>query len=249
MNTITISNRKGGSAKTTTAINLSAELAKNYRVLLVDFDTQGHASLGFGVESPDGGGSHVIFQGGMLAQTLMPTKLPNLTISPASKEFDMCEITSGNSALKNAIESEGLEGFFDFCIIDTAPTHDLVLKSALEASNCVVVPVITQPLGVDGVSQMFRAIYKSRVQSDSGIKFVGVLPVMYNPHIKEHVESLKALLELVGREKIFTPIGVDISLSSQFSKKEPVVLTQRRTKGSQEYKNFTQELLARNGWL
>lgn len=245
MITILISNRKGGSAKSTTAINLAAELAKNHNTLLIDLDTQGHASIGIGSNATEEAGIHSIFSGNMLSQTLLPTRLEKLTLSPALSFFEPNEHINDYKILFNCIKNEKLDTFFDYCIIDSAPTYDILLKNALFASDVVIIPVITHPLGVDGAFKMFRAILKSKIELNSNISFVGVLPVMYNPHIKEHQEALLALKNGIGEDKIFEPIGIDIALTRQFFEKEPVVLSQKRTKSATEYKKFTQKLLER----
>lgn len=87
MKTIVISNRKGGSAKTTTAVNIASGLAELGSVLLLDFDTQGHASMGVGCEPNEELGVHSIFSGKTLSETFIPTIHKNLTLSPALAFF------------------------------------------------------------------------------------------------------------------------------------------------------------------
>ncbi len=87
MKTIVISNRKGGSAKSTTAVNLASELAKVGSVLLIDFDTQGHASIGVGSSPSEEIGAHSIFLGKTLSETFVSTVHDNLTLSPALEFF------------------------------------------------------------------------------------------------------------------------------------------------------------------
>lgn len=245
MKTIVISNRKGGSGKSTTAVNLATELSKDYRVLLLDFDTQGHASIGVGCAPADEIGAHAIFQGKTLSESFLPTVLPNLTLSPACLMFDVYEFSDLRGVLKNRIRRERLNEFFDFCIIDTAPTHDAILKNCLEVCHSVVVPVIPHPLGVIGVGQMFRAVYQSAINSGNKIECIGALPVMYNPHITEHKDSLQKLKANFGEEKLFSPIGMDVQLTKQFSTQNPAVLLERRSKGAEDYKRFVSELMDR----
>ena len=243
MKTIVISNRKGGSAKTTTAVNLATELAKTHSVLLIDFDTQGHASIGVGSAPLEEGGAHSIFFGKTLSENFVPTVLNNLTLAPAHALFDVYEYSDLRGVLKNRFKKERVGDFFDYCIIDTAPTFDALLKNSLEVADVVVIPFVPHHLGVVAVGQMVRAVYQMSTQMNADIKYVGMLPVMYNPHINEHKESLQKVQSAFGQSKVFTPIGTDIKLAQQFESGEPIVLMEKRTKGMKDYKNFCKELL------
>lgn len=245
MKTIVISNRKGGSAKTTTAVNLATELAKNHSVLLIDFDTQGHASIGVGSAPVEEGGAHSVFLGHTLSENFIPTVLNNLTLAPAHAFFDVYEHSNLRGVLKNRFQKERISDFFEYCIIDTAPTFDAVLKNSLEVADVVVIPFVPHHLGVIAVGQMVRAVYQISTQMNAEIKHVGMLPVMYNPHIEEHRTSIAKVQSSFGKAKLFTPIGTDIKLSQQFESGKPIVLMEKRTKGMQDYKNFCAELLLR----
>lgn len=245
MKTIVVSNRKGGSAKTTTAVNLATELAKKNSVLLIDFDTQGHASIGVGSAPLEEGGSHSIFFGKTLSENFVPTVLEGLTLAPAHALFDVYEYSDLRGVLKNRFKKEKISDFFDYCIIDTAPTFDALLKNSLEVADVVVIPFVPHHLGVVAVGQMVRAVYKMSTQMDADIKHVGMLPVMYNPHINEHKDSIAKVQTSFGKDKLFKPIGVDIKLAQMFESGKPIVLMDKRTKGMKDYKAFCKELLER----
>lgn len=247
MKTILVSNRKGGSAKTTSAVSIASVLAKQHPVLLLDLDTQGHAGMGVGCQPLENRGAHGIFQGKTLSECLMPTLLSNLTLAPADLHFDSCTLDSSTDKLVQAVESEGLRNFFDYCIIDTAPTHDLALKNALELADIVIIPVVPQPLGVVGAEQMFRAIYQSSLSKNRPLDFIAILPVMYNPHIEEQRQALELLKSKIGTERILTPIGVDVRLSKQFELQKPLVLETSRSKGGQDYHRCVNEIMERFG--
>ncbi len=247
MKTILVSNRKGGSAKTTTAVNLATELAKTHSVLLIDFDTQGHASIGVGSAPLEEGGAHSIFFGRTLSENFVPTVLDNLTLAPAHALFDVYEYSDLRGVLKNRFKKEKISDFFDYCIIDTAPTFDALLKNSLEVADVVVIPFVPHHLGVVAVGQMVRAVYQISTQVGAEIEHVGMLPVMYNPHINEHKESVQKVQTAFGKAKLFKPIGTDIKLAQQFESGEPIVLMDRRSKGMKDYKAFCQELLQRIG--
>jgi len=243
--TIVISNRKGGSAKTTTAVNIASGLAKHGSVLLLDFDTQGHASIGVGCEPNEELGVHSIFLGKTLSETFMPTVHNNLTLSPALAFFDVYEFSDLRGVLKNRFKREHIEEFFDYCVIDTPPTFDGLLKNSLEVADSVVIPFVPHHLGVVAVGQMLGALLQSAKNTDREIADVAILPVMYNPHINEHKESIQKVKQSFGAAKLLSPIGVDIKLAKQFESGSPIILDERRSKGLKDYSNCVQELLER----
>lgn len=245
MKTIVISNRKGGSAKTTTAVNIASGLAKHGSVLLLDFDTQGHASIGVGCEPNEDLGIHSIFLGKTLSETFMPTVHKNLTLSPALAFFDVYEFSDLRGVLKSRFKRENIAEFFDYCVIDTPPTFDGILKNSLEVADSVVIPFVPHHLGVVAVGQMLRALVQSAKSSEREIANVSILPVMYNPHINEHRESLQKVKTSFGEDKLLSPIGVDIKLAKQFESGSPIILQKRRSKGFKDYSKCVDELLKR----
>lgn len=245
MKTIVVSNRKGGSAKTTTAVNIASSLAKKGPVLLLDLDTQGHASIGVGCEPSETLGVHSIFEGKTLSETFIPTCHENLTLSPALALFDVYEYSDLRGVLKSRFKREKIADFFEYCVIDTPPTLDAQLKNSLEVADCVLIPFVPHHLGVVAVGQMLRAIYQSASNLNREIADVSILPVMFNPHINEHKESLEKVKTSFGAQKLLSPIGVDIKLARQFEMGCPIVLDEKRSKGMKDYKKCVEELLKR----
>lgn len=245
MKTIVVSNRKGGSAKTTTAVNIASGLAKHGSVLLLDFDTQGHACIGVGCEPSEEVGVHSIFRGHTLSETFIPTVHENLTLSPALAFFDVYEYSDLRGVLKSRFKREKIADFFDYCVIDTPPTFDALLKNSLEVADAVVIPFVPHHLGVVAVGQMLRAVYQSASVLGREIADVSILPVMYNPHINEHKESLAKVKISFGQEKLLSPIGVDIKLAKQFESGSPIILNEKRSKGMKDYNRCVEELLKR----
>jgi chromosome partitioning protein len=243
--TIVISNRKGGSAKTTTAVNIASGLAKHGSVLLLDFDTQGHASIGVGCDLNETLGVHSIFEGKTLSETFIPTVHKNLTLSPALAFFDVYEYSDLRGVLKSRFKRENIADFFDYCVIDTPPTFDALLKNSLEVADNVVIPFVPHHLGVVAVGQMMRALVKTATAFERDIVNVSILPVMYNPHIIEHRESVEKVKISFGAAKLLTPIGVDIKLAKQFEAGSPIILDSKRSKGLKDYNKCVSELLKR----
>ena len=245
MKTIVVSNRKGGSAKTTTAVNIASGLAKKGSVLLLDLDTQGHASIGVGCEPGEILGEHSIFEGATLSETFIPTVHENLTLSPALVNFDVYEYSDLRGILKNRFKREKIADFFDYCVIDTPPTYDALLKNSLEVADSLLIPFVPHHLGVVAVGQMLRALYKTAKIQEQEIVDVSILPVMFNPHINEHKESVEKIKKSFGKEKLLSPIGVDIKLAQQFESGKPIILDEKHSKGMKDYNRCVQELLKR----
>jgi len=243
--TIVISNRKGGSAKTTTAVNIASGLAQHGSVLLLDLDTQGHASIGVGCEPSEKLGVHSIFEGSTLSETFIPTIHDNLTLSPALVNFDVYEYADLRGILKNRFKRENIADFFDYCVIDTPPTFDALLKNSLEVADSVLIPFVPHHLGVVAVGQMLRALYQSAKAQEREIADVSILPVMYNPHINEHKDSVEKVKTSFGKEKLLSPIGVDIKLAQQFESGSPIILGDKRSKGMRDYKKCVSEIVNR----
>jgi len=243
--TIVVSNRKGGSAKTTTAVNIASGLAKHGSVLLLDFDTQGHASIGVGCDLNESLGVHSIFEGKTLSESFMPTVHENLTLAPALSFFDVYEYANLSGVLKQRLQDENIADFFDYCVIDTPPTFDALLKNSLEVADVVLIPFVPHHLGVIAVGQMMRALYKSAIDFHRELADVYILPVMYNPHVNEHKESVKKVKISFGESKLLSPIGIDIKLAQQFASGSPIILDEKRSKGMKDYNKCIQELLVK----
>ena len=92
---------------------------------------------------------------------------------------------------------------------------------------------------------LLRAVYQSATHLDREIADVSILPVMYNPHIKEHQESVEKVKTAFGKEKLLSPIGVDIQLAKQFESGLPIILDTKRSKGLKDYRLCVDELQKR----
>ncbi|MEF3192165.1 MAG: ParA family protein [Campylobacterales bacterium] len=243
MKTVVVSNRKGGSAKSTTAVNVAAAMAQQgKKVLLLDFDTQGHASIGVGARPVREGGFHSIFSGNALSFTFVPTAVKNLTLSPANDLFDPLSEPIGEFVLRERLTAEGVGEFFDLCIIDTPPTYDALLKNALAVADAVIIPVLPHFLGEVGVRQMVRALFQTGATLGHSIGLVRVLPVMYNAHLPSHRQSVANLRQLFGEEKFLPPIRLDIKAAEAFEARLPLSLYDPKGRAARDYMEVAQML-------
>lgn len=245
MKTILITNRKGGVGKTTTSLNLALHLALGGdKVLLMDIDTQGHIQVGLGENSEFELGIHDMLKlGKFYKKSIHKTSIKTLDFIPAHVNFDVSEFSVDSVNLKKIFKKIKAKNDYDFCIIDTPPTSDTLLKNALKVSDFALVPMQCEYLSLKGVLQFLRIFYKHKATVKSDIKLLGVVPTMYNKSIHEHQDIIKKLIMDVGQEKVFTPIRKDIKLANAFINGIPLLTFDPRARGALDYKQLTKEVL------
>ena len=246
MKTILVSNRKGGVGKSTTAINLAANIGQNgHTVLLIDLDTQSHLQFGLGFKKRFKKGVHNVLQDGNLQGIIQKTSFSNLFFIPADINYDTSKLTCGIDTLKNILKSIKKAYDFDFCIIDTPPTSDNILNNAMYASNYVIVPMQTEYLGYVGALQFLKLFYGTASQLNAKFTFLGVVPTLFSKSIKEHNEIIDKLKEKLGKNRVLIPIRKDFKLSQSFSEGKPISYFDKRCRGSKDYEQLAKTVLKR----
>lgn len=243
---LTVSNRKGGSGKSTTVVNLAAEwAAEGNRVLVIDLDTQGHSGLGLGVAAAaDGKTAHDIFRDMdfNLEAAIVPTVTPNIDCVPADHLFDGLGAIRKPSMLKRKLEEPSLRGRYDLIIIDTPPALDYLLINALAAADGVLVPMMPHALSAEGVRQLARLIYRIATLINPDLHLVALVPVMLNPLIRHHRDVIHAMQAELGRDRLLSGIRTDITLAEAFARRQPVRAFAPRSRGAVDYGTLAGEL-------
>jgi chromosome partitioning protein len=217
--TIAFSNIKGGSGKTTTAVNVSAALAqKGHRVLLVDTDPQGHASLSLGIKSRTPGRDlFTLLIDKADAQTVIhATSNPNLKLLPSSKNLISFEKNYGRSREARMYLEQRLRTLhdrFDYITFDTPPTLSLLTFSSLIAAREVAIPVQAHFLGMKGVFDMVRLLYRIDQIYKTNIKLIGIIPTFFNEKIRLSKAVVSEIKKNLGENIFFHPIRNNISLA------------------------------------
>jgi len=245
LKTILITNRKGGVGKTTTTVNLASWLGlMGKTVLIIDLDTQSHVQYGFGYMKPFESGIHTaLIDKQDLNGIIYETNCENVFLLPADINFDISKIRQDDRQLARLMRKSKLKDIFDICIIDTPPTSDILLSSALAISDVAIVPLKTEFLGVIGVNQFLKLFYATASKVNPKLELLGILPTMYNRSMKEHKLIIKNTEDKVGKKRVLTPIRNDIKLSIAFLEGKPLNYLDKRCRGSKDYQALAKEVM------
>lgn len=248
---ISIANQKGGVGKTTTAVNLSAALAKiGKKVLLVDCDSQANATTGMGIDKPS---LEVSLYQGLIGEAVVddiicPTMLPELMMIPADIdligfEIEMVPVKQREEKLKDLLAQ--IKEKFDYIIIDCPPALSLLTLNAFTASDSVLIPLQSEFYALEGLGQLLDTIKRVKSSFNPGLKIKGILMTMYDKrtNLAQHVveDAEKYFKEMVFKTKI--PRNVKLGEAPSYGL--PIILYDKHSQGSKNYMAFAREVLTR----
>ncbi len=248
---LAIANQKGGVGKTTTAVNLAASLAvAEQRTLLIDLDPQGNTTSAYGLDKAAMKTHvyHALVDGVPLAETLVPTELPFLTLCPtgtdlAGAEVELVSMESREHRLQQALAP--VRDQYDYIIIDCPPSLGLLTLNALTVADSVMIPLQCEFYAMEGMGHLMATIELVRTHLNPKLQVDGIVLTMYDKRNKLSLQVESETTTYFGRQVFDTRIPRNVRLSESPSFGKPAVLYDVTAPGTKAYLELASELIAR----
>jgi len=250
--TVSITNQKGGVGKTTTAVNLAASMfATKRKVLLIDLDPQGNATMGSGVDKRHvkNTTAHVLLNELPASEWIIYGSKGGYDLMPGNDQLTIAEVgllehEQREFRLRNALREVGEQ--YDYTFIDAPPSLNMLAVNGLVAANSVIIPTQCEYYALEGLSALVRAIERIRVTANPGLKIEGLLRTMFDSRNNLAKEVSAQLASHFGNDVYRTIIPRNVTLAEAPSHGLPVLLYDKRSRGALAYLAMAGEMLRRD---
>ena len=246
-----VANQKGGVGKTTTTVNLAAGLAAiGQRVLLVDLDPQGNATMGSGIDKRDLQQTvyDVLLESATIKQAAIFAEKCGYTVLGANRELagaevELVDLEHREMRLKQALAAVHKD--YDFVLIDCPPSLSMLTLNGLCSAHGVIVPMQCEYFALEGLTDLVNTIKQAHANLNRDLKIIGLLRVMFDPRVTLQQQVSEQLRDHFGDKVFNTVIPRNVRLAEAPSYGLPGVVFDPGAKGSEAYVAFAREMVAR----